>query len=108
MPTVTIRPTLTPTESTATLGEKLVPSATEIPFNQYNHDMLQAGMYLHQLAGLWKITLAVFVFLAVAAAGLGLFAVFVVAVDRVWRRCGRQYECVFLGCPRSLASANCQ
>jgi len=101
-PTVALRPTLTTTESTTTLVEEPVPSPADIPFNQCNHGMRQAGPYMHQLAGLCKVTLAVFVFLAVAAAGLGLFAVLVVIVNRVWRRCGRRYECVLLGCFRGL------
>lgn len=43
-PTVTPNPTHTPIESTVTLGEGPVSSATDMPFH---HDMREAGMHIH-------------------------------------------------------------
>lgn len=43
-PTVTPNPTHTPIESTVTLGEEPVSSATDMPFH---HDMREAGMHIH-------------------------------------------------------------
>lgn len=47
-----------------------VSSAIDMPFR---HVMREAGMCIHQVAELWKVTLAVFVFVAVARMGLGAF-----------------------------------
>ncbi|KAK1828628.1 hypothetical protein QBC39DRAFT_384871 [Podospora conica] len=91
--TVTFLPTPTPTKSSGRLIKDPTPSTPLFDFSF----MRRAGNDMRQLAELWKITIGFFVFLAVAAAGLGVFMFLVIVLDKVKRRHGRRSNTHYCG-----------